>query len=397
MAFHGITPGVFRQESKRLSSATQCRVSRETDHEQATRQIGAATLQRTTVGQTDLEISRVVFGSMGHGAASEQDRVRALHAAIDAGITSIDTAPLYGFGEVESMLGRALRERRDQVELLGKVGLRWDDRHGDVLFEFRDETGARRIVRRDCRPEAIRKDVETSLTRLQTDHLDLCQIHHPDARVSIEESLGMLEALIREGKIRHIGVSNFTRPQIERAIAGLRDHPLASDQLEYNLIKRSPEHEIVPLARRHGFGLLAYSPLDAGSLGGRLLAAEVGDGRRDRASFRPANAKAINAALHECLAPVAARHDASLAQIALAWLLAQEQVSGVIVGARTPEQAEANAHASAVPLSSDEILAIGQRFADVRIDSAAGLGFRTRVRHFARRLRRGARRVLVRD
>jgi aryl-alcohol dehydrogenase-like predicted oxidoreductase len=335
-------------------------------------------VKRIALGGSGFEISRVVFGSMGHGAASSNDRIRAVHAALDAGATSIDTAPLYDFGEVERVLGRAIRGRRAEVELLSKVGLRWDGDHGHVLFEFTDARGARRAVRRDSRPEAIRRDVEESLNRLQTDHIDLCQIHHPDPMVPIAESLGALEMLVAEGKVRHIGVSNFSAHELEAAVRAAATTRLVSDQLEYNLIERAPEESILPIARKHRLGILAYSPLDAGSLCGRLLDGgyEAADGRHQRASSRPANARAINAALRECAEPVARAHRASLAQISLAWLLHQPDVSGVIVGARTPKQAIANARASEIELSTEELDNLSRRFARVQIDPAAGLGVR---------------------
>ncbi|MDP6977025.1 MAG: aldo/keto reductase [Myxococcota bacterium] len=343
-------------------------------------------MERTTLGATNLEISRIVFGSMGHGAQTEIERTRVLHASIASGATSIDTAPLYGFGDVETMLGKALAEKRNEVELLGKVGLRWDDDHGDVLFEAADPSGKRTVVRRDSRPEAIRRDVEESLVRLQTDHLDLCQIHHPDRHVPFAESAGMLERLVDEGKILQIGVSNFTGPQLEQMVAGLDHTALASDQLEYNLLKRNAEREIVPLARRHGFGLLAYSPLDAGSLAGGLQAGGVTDGRRARTNFAPRNASLVNQAIRECVAPIAERHGATPAQIALAWLLHREAVASVVAGASTTEQAQANAQSSEIRLEAEEVDLLDQHFAALRLSAAAGLDPRARARRLLRRV-----------
>ncbi len=345
-------------------------------------------MTRARLGPSEIEISRVIFGSMGHGDASDSERIRVVHAALDAGVSSIDTAPLYGFGEVERIVGRAIRGRRGRVELLSKVGLRWDDDHGAVLFHFSDAAGTRRAVRRDSRPASIRDDVEASLRRLGTDYLDLCQIHHPDEQVDLADSIATLEELVCEGKIRGIGVSNFTPPQLARAIAASGGR-LASDQLEYNLLKRGPERDIFPLAREHGVALLAYSPLDAGSLAGRLLQSNaIQDGRGRRASFRPANARAINAALLEGLEPVARAHDVSLAQVSLAWLLHQPDLTGVIAGARCPDQVRDNARAAEIVLREDELNAIGSRFARLRIDPAAGFPWRARARRLLARARR---------
>lgn len=336
-------------------------------------------MQRTRLGQSGLEISRVVFGSMGHGSPSSAERTRVIHAALDAGITSFDTAPLYGFGEVEKILGGAIRDRRDRVELLSKVGLRWDSDHGDVLFESTDPSGKRRVVRRDSRPDAIRKDVEESLVRLQTDRIDLCQIHQPDRTVSIGETMGALEDLVTQGKILHIGVSNFSPSELEAALRSCSRYPLASDQLEYNLLARHAEEEILPLARAHHFGILAYSPLDAGSLADRTPDREVHDGRRERPSFRPANAQAIQTALRDCVLPAARAHGASQAQICLAWLLHQDAVSGIVAGARTIDQVAANAHSCEIRLDDDEVDVIGRRFSEVRIRGRGGFGRRVRM------------------
>ncbi len=356
-------------------------------------------MKRTRLGQSDLEISRILYGSMGRRTSSEADRIRSIHAAIDAGTTSIDTAPLYDFGEVEKVLGKAIRDRRERVEILSKVGLRWDGNHGDTLFEFEDESGTRRAVRRDSRPVAIRKDVEESLGRLGTDRIDLCQIHHPDPRVPIEESLGELGRLAEEGKILHLGVSNFSGRELDAAVARApSSHPVASDQLHYSLLSRGAERDIVPLSRRHGFGLLAYTPLEAGALTDSMLTPDRLDSvTRERSThFRPKNAAAIRSVLSEKVAPIAARHAASVTQVCLAWLLHQEHVDGVIVGASSVEQVIAHAAASDLALEPGEVESIGQAFTSVDIDPMAGQDWRTRADHFVTRARRRLGRILRR-
>ena len=347
-------------------------------------------MTRIRLGRSDLEISRVVLGSMGHRATSLNERARLLDASLDAGITSIDTAPLYGFGEVERELGGLLAKRRNRVELLSKVGLRWDDAHGEILFSHRDAAGVERKVRRDSRPDAIRRDVEESLARLRTDVIDLCQIHQPDRSVPIADSLGALEDLAREGKIRHVGVSNFTGPEIEAAHAALEHLPLTSDQLEYNLLKRTAEREILTLASKLDFGLLAYSPLDAGSLAGRLLenSETVSDGRRRRATFQGANAATINQALRQCVEPIARDHRASIAQVCLAWILHRPGFSAVVVGASEETQAIANAGAGQLSLAPEEITRLAEGFERLSLRAAKGESIARRARRFLGRLRR---------
>ncbi|HEB90554.1 MAG TPA: aldo/keto reductase [Deltaproteobacteria bacterium] len=354
---------------------------------------------RIVLGHGPLEVSRVVFGSMPQGRQLESDRIRTIQAAVERGITTIDTAPLYGFGEGERLVGRAIRGKRDRVEILTKVGLRWDSDHGETLFEFTDASGLRRAVRRDSRPESIRRDVEESLARLETDRIDLCQIHHPDPDTPLAESLGTLVELVTEGKVRAIGVSNFRADALEETIRFL-DAPgrpgLASDQLEYNLIHRAAEDEIFPLVRETGIGVLAYSPLDAGLLAGRLLGPDPRplDGRSGRSGFHPDNARRVNEVLRSVVEPVARAKGMTLAQVCLAVLLHRDEVSAVIAGASAVEQVTANAAAAGARLDEDEVAAIRAAFSRIRIDPKSGESRSVRLRKRLRRVLRRGRRLL---
>jgi aryl-alcohol dehydrogenase-like predicted oxidoreductase len=206
---------------------------------------------------SSLQISRVVLGCMWPGRLGEGEIRRIIHAACDAGITSFDSAPLYDFHGSERVVGRALKDRRQRVQLLTKAGLSWDGAHGRVLFSFRDVQGAERAARMDSRPATLRAEVEGSLKRLQTDVIDLLQIHHPDLDTPLAESLGALEQLQREGKIRAIGVSNFTPEQLSESFDVLGPGGLAALQCEYNLLQRWPERALLPLCRTHGCAVLA--------------------------------------------------------------------------------------------------------------------------------------------
>jgi aryl-alcohol dehydrogenase-like predicted oxidoreductase len=315
------------------------------------------------LGKSSLEISRVVLGCMWPERLSEPDIERLIHAAFDAGITSFDSAPLYGFHASERILGRALRDRRDKVQILTKAGLRWDGTHGEVLFEFTDAGGTRRAVRKDSRPAQLVAEVEASLTRLGTDVIDLLQIHHPDNQTPLEESLSALADLVKAGKVRALGVSNFSPVQLAQASAFLAaSAPLAALQCEYNLLERWPESELLPLCERHELTLLAYSPLAKGVL------ASDRSGRARRASDdsfygHPLARPLIEAAVREALAPLAARHEVSAGEIALACLLAGSARSAVVVGASSEEQVRKNARAQHVTLSADELNSVRRRFA----------------------------------
>ncbi len=329
---------------------------------------------RGSAREQHVEISRVVLGCMWSERLSESEIVRLIHAACDAGITSFDTAPLYGFHSSERILGRALRDPRAKVQILTKAGLRWDGTHGEVLFEFTDEGGTRRAVRKDSRPAQLVAEVEASLTRLGTDVIDLLQIHHPDNQTPLEESLGALADLVTAGKVRALGVSNFSPVQLTQASEFLAARaPLAALQCEYNLLERWPERALLPTCERHGLALLAYSPLAKGA----LTDTDTWRERRERPRFGAAGRRArddsfyghplarplIASAVRAALVPLAARHQVSAGEIALACLLASSTRNAVVVGASSEQQVQQNARAQHVTLSAAELSDVRRRFA----------------------------------
>lgn len=323
------------------------------------------------LGSSGLSISPIVYGAMGFGRSEPSERVRTLHAAIDAGITSIDTAPLYGFGESERLVGQAIADRRDRVQILGKVGLRWDDDHGEVLLTTTRPDGGARVVRRDSRPVSVRRDVEQSLRRLGVDALDLCQVHHPDVQVPIADTMGELLRLRDEGKLRVIGVSNYSAEQVLEAVRALGDVPLGSVQSEYSLLRRGVERELLGLVQQLGVGMLAYSPLLHGVLAGRMAGRRrlgLHDHRRWDPVFHPTNVARVEKVRMAALEPLARRHGVSSAQVALAWLLHQPGVSGVIAGGSSPAQVRANARAAEIVLRAGERTGLAAAFEAVHLD-----------------------------
>lgn len=301
------------------------------------------------LGRSDLHISKVVLGCMWHPALSDAAIERVVHAAFDAGVTAFDTAPLYGFHQGERSLGRALRALRSRVQILTKAGLCWDDTHGEVLFTFHDEAGAARSVRRDSRPEKLVREVEDSLTRLGVEQIDLLQIHHPDRQTPLEASLAALVRLKEQGKIRAIGVSNFTPEELVSASTLLGGAGLASLQTEYSLLHLHPEHALLPACNAREISLLAYSPLAQGALSDGLASGSSASSFYRHPLVTPWVSRSVRAALQ----PVARAHGASASQVALAYLLAQPGVA-VVVGASSAEQAIRNAGASAITLSRNE-------------------------------------------
>lgn len=337
-------------------------------------------MQTRQLGRSDLTIPVVTFGAWAlgggyWGATDDEAAAAALNLAVDLGMTAIDTAPIYGLGHSEQLIGRALAGRRDEVQLLTKVGLRWDCEDGDLFFESKQGAERPLKVYRNSRPESVRLEVERSLERLGTEHLDLVQVHWPDPTTPVAETMGALADLHREGKIGAIGVSNYDTTMLAEAATALGEIPLASDQPRYSLVHREIEQDVLPWALEHGVGVLVYSPLEQGLLTGKVREDRrfgEGEGRNDRPSFRPGNRAAVNAVLDEVVAPVAAELGATLAQVIIAWTVARPGVSAALVGARTPEQVRENAGAGELVLSAEAWQAIDRAFADLRLDLSEG-------------------------
>ncbi|MEE9384924.1 MAG: aldo/keto reductase [Nannocystaceae bacterium] len=340
------------------------------------------------LGCSELRISPVVLGAMSlpteEGVWKRSERM--VLAALDRGITTIDTAPLYAFGRNETLVGSAIHGRRADVVLLTKVGLRWDDDpvarrgcapRGRVHFSEYDARGQRRTVRRDCRPESVRMEVEASLRRLGTEIIDLVQVHFRDVETPVAETIGALLDLRCAGKLRAIGVSNFSVGEVSMAHATLGEVGLASHQIEYNLVDRDMGGFVAPHAARLGVGVLAYSPLRRGLLAGRMEKGAGIEGARTRG--------AVSRALIT-LKEIAETRGDSPAVVALAWLLQQRSVSAVIAGASSVEQILDNAGAMEAVLSDDDAAHVGRAFA--RCDGVLDLSLAMRGRGLIRRWRR---------
>ena len=300
-------------------------------------------VERRRLGGTDLEITPVGIGTAPIGSGrdwpvwwgpqDESDSIRAIHHALDLGVNWIDTAPFYGWGRAEEIVGRALDGRRDGVLVFTKCGT------------FPDERGSRV----DLRPESIRAEVEESLRRLRTDRLDLLQLHDEDLETPIEESWGEVQRLVEEGKLRHGGISNHRAAQVERALAV---GPVGALQYQYSLLYRNHEQDIVPLAERRGIGVLAWSPLAGGFLADAF---DVEDLAED--DFRRTHpfAQLDLAPLRAALRAVGEHHDATTAQVALAWVVAQPALAGAIVGIRNEREAAELPGAATLTLGADEL------------------------------------------
>jgi aryl-alcohol dehydrogenase-like predicted oxidoreductase len=307
-------------------------------------------------------VSPVIFGAWAvggwmWGGAEEADSIAAIQASIDHGVTTIDTAAVYGQGYGEEVVGKAIKGRRDRVQIATKGGMRWDSvaggDGGSDPWDTKDRHGNPIVIRRNSRPESLAYEVEQSLKRLDTDVIDLYQIHWPDTTTPIEDSMAALIKLKDQGKIRAIGVSNYDLERLRQAAAVA---PLASLQPPYSLIQREIEAELLPFCRERNISVIVYSPLERGLLTGAVSVSRTfppGDHRATHKFFTPENRQRVAEAL-EKIRPIADRHGASLAQVVINWTIQEPGITAALVGARDVEQAIQNAGALNFVLTPDE-------------------------------------------
>lgn len=306
-------------------------------------------VQTRQLGNSEMDITPVGFGAWavggdwawGWGAQDDQDSIDAIHHALDLGINWIDTAAVYGLGHSEEVVGRALKGRAIRPYVFTKCEQNWD---------------ANRRQFESMKAADLRKECEASLRRLQIDAIDLYQIHWPRPDEEIEEGWETLSKLKQEGKVRNIGLSNFSVSQMERA---LKNAPITSLQPPYSLIRRDIEAEILPFCQQHNIGVIVYSPMQAGLLTGamskeRVANLEPSDWRRKNVHFQEPNLTR-NLALADLLKEIGARHGHSAGEVAVAWTLRHPAVTGAIVGFRNPRQVDGIIGAMTFRLTDDEI------------------------------------------
>jgi methylglyoxal reductase len=320
------------------------------------------------LGKSGIEASVVGFGAWAiggwmWGGTKKNDPEGAIHAAVDHGINLIDTAPMYGYGRSEELVGQAIKSIRDRVVLASKCGLVWYKKEGDKIFDANEEGRAeseddkKYEVYINLKPAMIRYEIDESLRRLKTDRIDLYQTHRQDSTTRTEDVMAELMLLKQEGKIRAIGCSNATVEHMERyRSAGQLD----TDQEQYSMLQRQHEAHNLSFCRENNIAFLAYSPLALGILTGKIGPKHEfgrGDLRWNNPWYQKEQQPQVDALL-EVVRSVAEGKGVTIAQTVIAWTLEQPGCSHALVGARSPEQALANAKAGDVQLSEEEIRTI---------------------------------------
>jgi aryl-alcohol dehydrogenase-like predicted oxidoreductase len=325
------------------------------------------------LGESGLSASAITFGAWAiggwmWGGSERSDAVAAIRASYDEGVTSIDTAAVYGQGLSEEIVGEALRGiPRDKVQIMTKFGMRWDKAVGDFAFTSKDNEGRDIDIYKYGGRESIVKECEDSLRRLRTDYIDLYQQHWPDVTTPIDETMEALVQLQKAGKVRAVGVSNYSAAQMREAEKTIR---LASNQVPYSMVRREIEKELAPYCIAHRKAILAYSPLQRGLLSGKIKPGyrfNEGDNRGDSVFYQGEKLNRINAFLDE-LRPLAAAKNATLAQLVIRWTIQRPGITVALVGARDARQAVQNAAAIRVGLSPEEVAFIDRKVEGLKLD-----------------------------
>lgn len=313
------------------------------------REIGSSGISASAIG-----LGTWAIGGWMWGGTDESQSIAAIRASIDEGVSLIDTAPAYGKGLAEEIVGKAIRGRRDEVVLATKCGLVWHTTKGNHFFDYDGKP-----VHRHLGAESIVYEVEQSLRRLGTDHIDHYITHWQEPTTPVAETMEALQRLKQQGKIRSIGASNLSVAELEAYVAA---GGLDAIQEEYSMVKRDAEATLLPICRRHAVSMLSYSSLALGLLSGHVgpgRTFEGDDQRKNNPRFSVANREKVAALMHD-IAPVVEAHAATPAQIVIAWTLQQPGITFSLCGARTPAQARENAAAGRIRLSPSEINTISE-------------------------------------
>jgi aryl-alcohol dehydrogenase-like predicted oxidoreductase len=305
---------------------------------------------------------------MAVGGSDAKDAVEAIGTAIDSGMTTIDTASVYGFGLSEELVAKAIKGKRDRVQVLTKFGMSWEGSKGYFFFDTTNNDGKDTKIYRYASKEKVISDCEDSLRRLGTDYIDLFQIHWPDPTTPVSETMEALEILVSSGKIRAGGVCNYS---VELTKEAREKFPIASNQVPYSMVNRKIEQDLVPWCVENNLGILAYSPLQRGLLAGKIKQGHKfneGDNRPSTPYYREPNLSNIIKFLDD-IKPIAEGHNVTLAQVVLNWTIRQPGITCALAGARNPSQVLDNLGATLFKLSAGEIEKINSLLDKVTIQN----------------------------
>lgn len=330
-------------------------------------------MQYRKLGKSDLSISVVTFGAWAAGGwmwggTERTEAVKAIQASYDQGVTSIDTAPAYGQGLSEEIVGEAIRDiPRDKVQILTKFGLSWEGTKGQFFFSSRDNDGKPLDIYRYSGKDGIIRECEASLKRLGTDYIDLYQIHWADPTTPVQETMEAVAKLIQDGKVRYAGVCNYDVTLMKEAAKYIE---LVSDQVPYSMVRRDIEMELVPYLIENNQSVLAYSPLQRGVLSGKMkpgYSFNEGDTRADLPYYTDKNIALTNAFL-ERIKTLADAKNATISQLVIRWTIEQPGITIALVGARNASQATENAKAADIILKSEELAFINSELEKLQLE-----------------------------
>lgn len=317
-------------------------------------------MEYRNIGDSEINASVIAFGAWAAGgwmwgSTDRKDAVEAIVAAYEVGVTTIDTAPIYGQGASEEIVGEALKDiPRDKTQILTKYGMRWDLEKGDFAFHSKKNNGEEIEIYKYAGKESIIYECEQSLKRLGTDYIDLYQIHWPDSTTPLEETFEAVVQLMEQGKVRYAGVCNYNAQLMAEAEKTV---PLVSNQIPFSMVNRGVEEETIPYCIKHNKAVLAYSPLERGLLTGKIKPGyefQEGDHRASHPHFQPDFIERTNVLL-ERIKPLADDKGVTLAQLVLRWTIERPGITIALVGARNTHQSVQNAKAMDFNISQEEI------------------------------------------
>jgi aryl-alcohol dehydrogenase-like predicted oxidoreductase len=330
-------------------------------------------MEYRTLGQSDLKVSELAFGAWAiggwlWGGADSKDAIKAVETAVDHGMTTIDTAAVYGFGLSEELVGKATRGKRDRVQILTKFGLSWNETKGEFFFASQNNRGKDINIYRYSSKDKVISDCDQSLKRLGTDYIDLFQIHWSDPTTPVSETMEALDILVKKGKIRAGAVCNYS---LELMVEAGNTYQIVSNQVPFSMVNRSIETDIVPYCIEKKMGILAYSPLQRGLLTGKIKQGHKfneGDTRPTTRYYKEPNISRI-LQLTDNLREIANERNITLSQLVLNWTIQQPGITCALAGARNAAQVLDNVKAVDFRLTAEEITRINKLLTNLNLET----------------------------